>query len=207
MLMAPSIRPAVPRRQLGAELRRLREDAGFLIEYTAKPLESHAVFEADAIRRWEFQASTMPGLLQTADNARAILKIFPWNSGPQDIDDLVELRIREQEDLYRDDIPLRLNCIDEPVLSRSVGAKTGYGRTAAQKETAVEVRTRRATVAKGVMAVGGLTAVTFGHGTLMYAIGAVCVILALLLAVVLLCRSDEPSKRLERLLRTVVKLR
>lgn len=191
--MSPLIRgPAVPRRRLGAELRRLREEAGLLIEDVARVLEcspskisrlengkgipktrdvrdilalfgitdtklrdrllgwasagrqqgwwqefsdvmqletvtaeldNYIALEADASRKWEFQTTIVPGLLQTENYARAIFEALPYSFSTQHVDRLVELRLRRQEVLYREDGPLELICvIDEPALHRPVGS-------------------------------------------------------------------------------------
>lgn len=189
--MAPNRGPAVPRRRLGAELRRLREEAGLLIEDIAKELEcstskisrlengkgipkirdvrdmltrygvtdvrvrdrllqwvhagqqqgwwqefsdvmqqepataqldTYIGLEADAERKWEYQSSVVPGLLQTASYARDVLASLPFDFNVQQLDRLVELRLRRQEILFRADAPLQFTCvIDEAVLRRPVG--------------------------------------------------------------------------------------
>ena len=91
-------------------------------EAITSALDSYIAFEADASRKWEFQTTVFPGLLQTASYARAILKAILHNFSPQDIERLVELRLRRQDVLHRADNPLRLTCvIDEPILHRPVG--------------------------------------------------------------------------------------
>jgi transcriptional regulator with XRE-family HTH domain len=185
--------PAVPRRRLGAELRRLREEAGLLIEDVAEVLEcspskisrlengkgipkirdvrdmltrygvtdtklrdrmlqwaragqqqgwwqefsdvlqqevltahldTYIALEADATRKLEFQASVVPGLLQTEAYARAVLEVFPYDYSPEHVDRLVELRLRRQEVLHREELPLEFTCIiDEAVLLRPVGGR------------------------------------------------------------------------------------
>jgi transcriptional regulator with XRE-family HTH domain len=189
--MPPIRGPAVPRRRLGAELRRLREEAGLLIEAVAAALEcstskisrlengkgipkirdvrdmldrygvtdtkvrdrllqwardgqqqgwwqefsdvmqqesltahldTFIALEADAARKFEFQQSVVPGLLQTEAYARAILEVFPYNYSSQHVDRLVELRLRRQGVLHRSEHPLEMMCvIDEAVLLRPVG--------------------------------------------------------------------------------------
>lgn len=197
--------PGVLRRRLGAELRRLREDAGLLIDDAAAVLDCSAskisrletgkgvpkvrdvrdlltrygvsdsevrsrlmrwadagggqgwwqefssvmqqesltahlqdyvALEADAIRKWEFQASCLPGLLQTADYARALLKVIPYDFSSAHVDQLVELRLRRQDVLVREGFPLDMHCvIDEAALLRPVG---GRNAMAAQLERVIE---------------------------------------------------------------------
>lgn len=190
--MAPIRGPAVPRRRLGAELRRLREEAGLLIEDVAQELEcsaskisrlengkgipkirdvrdmlsrygvtdakvrdrlmqwAHAgqqqgwwqefsdvmqqdapvrlekvvALETDAWRSSAFLVSLVHGLLQTESYARAILETILPNLSSYDLERLVEVRLRRQEVLYREDSPLELrHVLDEAVLWRPVGGR------------------------------------------------------------------------------------
>ena len=75
--------------------------------------------ETAAVRSYEI--TVVPGLLQTADYARAVLReMFPRHSVEQ-IDRLVDLRIQRQRRLD-DDPPLELWAIlDEAVIRRPVG--------------------------------------------------------------------------------------
>lgn len=184
--------PAVPRRRLGAELRRLREEAGLNLEQAARALEcstskisrletgqglpkqrdvrdlvrlygkeadgvlerllrlardgaragwwqeytavlTPATFtfgnvdrfvalESDASRMLCFDAPCFHGLLQTADYARALLDTVLPEYAPEEVEKLVELRLRRQECLRRSENPLRLRSIvDESVFRRQVG--------------------------------------------------------------------------------------
>jgi len=189
--MAPIRGPAVPRRRLGAELRRLREEAGLLIEDVAEalecstskisrlengkgipktrdvrdmltrygvvdprvrerllqwardgqqqgwwlefsdvmqqdaPLHTLLALETDAWRSSAFQVSLVHGLLQTESYARAAIEaILPQLSSRQ-VDRLVEVRMRRQAVLRRDDGPLVLrHVLDESVLRRPIGGRT-----------------------------------------------------------------------------------
>lgn len=87
-------------------------------------LDTYIAFEADAIRKLEFQGSVIPGLLQTEKYARAVLEVFPFDYSPSHVNRLVELRLRRQEVLHREDLALELQCvIDESVLLRPVGGR------------------------------------------------------------------------------------
>jgi transcriptional regulator with XRE-family HTH domain len=68
-----------------------------------------------------YEISAVPGLLQTADYARAILReMFPRHT-PDQIDRLVDLRMARQR-RFEDDPPLELWAIlDEAVIQRTVG--------------------------------------------------------------------------------------
>jgi transcriptional regulator with XRE-family HTH domain len=77
--------------------------------------------EAETAGIRSYEISAVPGLLQTADYARAILReMFPRHTGVQ-IDRLVDLRMARQQRLA-DDPPLELWAIlDEAVVQRMVG--------------------------------------------------------------------------------------
>lgn len=69
-----------------------------------------------------YQSTIVPGLLQTADYARAMHEgSMPGEFTPGRADDLIEVRLRRQEVLTRDP-PLQLRVVlDEAVLHRVVG--------------------------------------------------------------------------------------
>jgi transcriptional regulator with XRE-family HTH domain len=188
--MPPIRGPAVPRRRLGAELRRLREDAGLLIEDVAAALECSTskisrlengkgipkirdvrdmltrygitdsrlrerllgwaragqqqgwwqefsdvmqqdaplrldtvlALETDASRSLAFQVSLVHGLLQTEAYARAVIQMILPQLTPYDVNRLVQVRLRRQQVLYRDEAPLELrHVLDEAVLWRPIG--------------------------------------------------------------------------------------
>lgn len=190
--MPPMRGPAVPRRRLGAELRRLREEAGLLIEDVAETLECSTskisrlengkgipkvrdvrdmltrygvtdsrlrerllgwaragqqqgwwqefsdvmqqdaplrldtllALETDASRSLAFQVSLVHGLLQTEAYARAVIETILPQLTSYDIDRLVQLRLRRQQVLYRDEAPLELrHVLDEAVLWRPIGGR------------------------------------------------------------------------------------
>ena len=75
--------------------------------------------QAGAARTLE--TSVVPGLLQTADYARAVTRSTLDGLPPAQLDSLVEIRLARQSVLY-DSTPLRLSAvIDEAVLRRRVG--------------------------------------------------------------------------------------
>lgn len=93
-------------------------------EAATAQLNTYIALEADASHSWEFQTNIVPGLLHTAGYARAILEAIPYDFGPTHVDRLVELRLRRQGVLFRDDAPLHFTCvIDEAVLLREVGGR------------------------------------------------------------------------------------
>ncbi|MGH3375916.1 MAG: helix-turn-helix domain-containing protein [Actinoallomurus sp.] len=85
------------------------------------PYENYIGLEAEASTVLSFELGTMPGLLQTEDYARAVIKA-PWSKlGVAEIDKSIEIRMQRQQTL-RQEPPLRLFAVvDEAVLHRQVG--------------------------------------------------------------------------------------
>lgn len=78
--------------------------------------------EAGAASVLTFQSGMLPGLLQTADYARAIMRDGPAELSAEEIDARVEIRTARQDLLTREQDPLRLVAVlDEAVLHRRVG--------------------------------------------------------------------------------------
>ena len=86
--------------------------------------EHYAAFvalEAGAAEKIVWEPSLVPGLLQTAAYARAVIAAGPEYLPRGRLDKLVRVRAERQKALYRED-PLRLSAvIDEAVLHRPVG--------------------------------------------------------------------------------------
>ena len=77
--------------------------------------------EEDAAAIRNFQSTTVPGLLQTADYARAMHQAGVPEFSPERIDQLIQVRLTRQRSLTKDP-PLQLWAVlDEPVLHRLVG--------------------------------------------------------------------------------------
>jgi transcriptional regulator with XRE-family HTH domain len=82
----------------------------------------YAALETDAVALQSFDFGALHGLLQTPDYARAVLSAQLPRHSPQEIEQLVELRVRRQDRL-RGSNPLRLTAVvDESALFRTVGA-------------------------------------------------------------------------------------
>jgi transcriptional regulator with XRE-family HTH domain len=83
----------------------------------------YEALETEATEVRSFDPTALTGLLQTEDYARAVLAAQLPHSSPQEIDQLVELRLRRQDALRRTDrAPLALTAVlDEAVLRRVVG--------------------------------------------------------------------------------------
>ena len=75
--------------------------------------------EASSIR-W-FELAMIPGLLQTADYARALMHGDSPELGRDDVERRVEVRMTRQETLARDDRPQLWAILDESVIRRVVG--------------------------------------------------------------------------------------
>ncbi|MGQ0773755.1 MAG: helix-turn-helix domain-containing protein [Pseudonocardiales bacterium] len=87
-------------------------------EYTA-----YISFEAEAASVRNYESLFIPGLLQTEEYARAVLRGGLLMASQQEIEDRVQARIERQQLLTKDN-PLKLWAIvDEAVLRRLVGGK------------------------------------------------------------------------------------
>jgi len=80
--------------------------------------ETYLGLEQDAAMLRTFALQFIPGLLQTPDYARAVIRLA--HTGIEGIQRRVELRMRRQRLLTRDDPPMLWAVIDESVLRRSV---------------------------------------------------------------------------------------
>lgn len=77
--------------------------------------------EASVVRA--FELAVLHGLVQTPDYARTVLDAFLTDRSPQELDQLVELRVRRQEALVDRDPPLEFRVVlDESSLHRVVGS-------------------------------------------------------------------------------------
>jgi transcriptional regulator with XRE-family HTH domain len=105
-------------------LSRLREEIGDGLGYQPYPswFEDWVASERQAKRIRLFGPLLVPGLLQTAEYARAV---FGTRFGVTDeeIDDQVAARLKRQEILVRDEPPALWVIVDESVLRRPVGGR------------------------------------------------------------------------------------
>ncbi|MFF1546765.1 helix-turn-helix transcriptional regulator [Streptomyces sp. NPDC058291] len=82
----------------------------------------HVSLEGAAALIRQYEPHFVPGLLQTEDYARAVLKSGAiGQTRPEDIERLVDLRIQRQGLLAREDAPRLWVVMDETVLRRPVG--------------------------------------------------------------------------------------
>ncbi|MFI0780326.1 helix-turn-helix domain-containing protein [Streptomyces sp. NPDC021212] len=79
---------------------------------------------ARAVAIRQYASHVVPGLLQTADYARAVLSVGLSLTGEEQLEDRVTARLRRQERLTSPDRPELWVILDEAVLRRPVGGRT-----------------------------------------------------------------------------------
>jgi hypothetical protein len=106
-----------------AELMSLTQGArepGWWTKYEDLGLDPYIGLEQDATSITCFSVYYMPGLLQTADYARAVIKAIAPKMAPEITQQRVEARMRRQQLLEDDDPPRYRVLLDESVLHRRV---------------------------------------------------------------------------------------
>jgi transcriptional regulator with XRE-family HTH domain len=88
----------------------------------ALPYSTYVGLEAEAASISDYGLGIMPGLLQTADYARAIVRAAVPRWVPAVVDQRVEGRMARQELLHSDHAPRFEAVVDESVLHRVVGS-------------------------------------------------------------------------------------
>jgi transcriptional regulator with XRE-family HTH domain len=83
--------------------------------------EAYVGLESEAVRFRDFQPLVMPGLLQTPDYARAVLRAAPTAGPADEIDRLVALRMERQSILSRENPPDLWIVLGEGALRTRVG--------------------------------------------------------------------------------------
>ncbi|MBC8092531.1 MAG: helix-turn-helix domain-containing protein [Pseudonocardia sp.] len=103
---------------------------------------SYVGFETEASRVRDFTTGYVPGLLQTADYARAMISAgLVWDA-PATLENAVTVRTIRQERLIDADDPLQLDAIvDEAVLHRPVGGPGVLGTQLAHLLTSIDLPT------------------------------------------------------------------
>jgi transcriptional regulator with XRE-family HTH domain len=81
----------------------------------------YAAYEAEASSILIFSPMLIPGLLQTADYAHAVLRAIRFDLPPQKIERLVEFRMKRQGLLTEPNPPSLWAVIDEAILCRMIG--------------------------------------------------------------------------------------
>ena len=79
--------------------------------------------EADAVATKYYQSTIIPGVLQTADYARAVHEVVMPKLDPGRIDELIEVRMTRQRRLFQDNPPRFAAVLDEGALHRLVGGR------------------------------------------------------------------------------------
>lgn len=108
------------RRQYMATLAREGKDQAWWKEYDL-PHSAYIGLEAAAIAIRDYHANVVPGLLQTAEYARAVSEVALPLIGSDQIDQHVEVRLARQEIIYRESPPQVEIVLDESALHRIVG--------------------------------------------------------------------------------------
>jgi transcriptional regulator with XRE-family HTH domain len=85
------------------------------------PYSTYVGLEADAAATKYYQSTIVPGLLQTADYARAMHEVVIPKLAPARIDELVEVRMTRQRRLTQDPLLNTWAVVDEAALRRVVG--------------------------------------------------------------------------------------
>jgi len=81
-------------------------------------------YEAAASIERNFEPILIPGLLQTDEYARAVIREFVGKQAPaESVDTLAEIRMRRQEQLDKEDPPLLFFILDEAVVRRLIGGE------------------------------------------------------------------------------------
>jgi transcriptional regulator with XRE-family HTH domain len=100
------------------------------------PYSTYVGLEAEAVSISDFQSSVVPGLLQTADYARAGHEGAMPRLSPQEIDRRIEAKLTRQNLLTQPAPPSFRAVLDEAVLHRQVG---GPQTMQAQLERLIEI--------------------------------------------------------------------
>ncbi|MFC6080584.1 helix-turn-helix domain-containing protein [Sphaerisporangium aureirubrum] len=108
--------------------------------------------EARVLRLWE--PLVLPGLLQTAEYARAVLRTEPGVL-ERDVEELLAARMQRQKVLDRPDPPIVAAIIDEGVLNRPVGGREVMHRQ--MEHLLVMVKHPRVTVQVVPVSIGATT--------------------------------------------------
>jgi transcriptional regulator with XRE-family HTH domain len=108
------------------EMARLAHRRSWLMQYRDIASDAYLAYlgaEETAVRSYNFEPVLIPGLLQTDEYAREVLRTLRGPKVPSRTEGLVELRIARQQRVFsRADPPLNLHfLIDESVVRRPVG--------------------------------------------------------------------------------------
>jgi transcriptional regulator with XRE-family HTH domain len=134
----------------------------FVMDYPGR----YAALENDATVIRSFDVTLVHGLLQTEDYARTVLSTLLPHHSAEEIDRLVELRLKRQEALRRTSPPpLELVAVlDEALLLRAVGGRADW---AAQLEHIVEMADLPTVSVRVLPFDSGLLRAHYGHFVLL----------------------------------------
>ncbi len=103
------------------ELARKAREQGWWTQYSDLNLGPFIGLEQEATAITSFSMYCFPGLIQTEEYARAVIKSVAPKMEPKILDQRVEARMRRQELLDQDNPPRCRVLLDEAVLRRQVG--------------------------------------------------------------------------------------
>jgi transcriptional regulator with XRE-family HTH domain len=103
------------------DLARKAKEPGWWRQYTDLRLDPYIGLEQDAWTITSFSTFYIPGLLQTEEYARAIIKGIAPMIDPAILNERVEVRLRRQQLLDTDEPPRYRVLVDEAVLHRPTG--------------------------------------------------------------------------------------
>lgn len=86
------------------------------------PYSTYVGLESEAVSISDFGLGFIPGLLQTADYARAIVRVVSPEMVPEVVEQRVQGRMARQQLLDRENAPQFEAVVDESVLHRAVGS-------------------------------------------------------------------------------------
>jgi transcriptional regulator with XRE-family HTH domain len=113
----------VDREQRDALIQVAREarQKGWWQAYSDAPVVPLVGLETAATQIRQYAATGIPGLLQTTDYARAVIRAARPDLNPQQVDRWIELRMARQKLLIREEPPALLMVLEECGLHRPVG--------------------------------------------------------------------------------------
>jgi transcriptional regulator with XRE-family HTH domain len=87
-------------------------------------LESYVALESTASLLWGYELQFVHGLLQSADYARAVIRLGPGPAPFEQIERQVELRLARQRLVQTGELPRLWAVLDEAALRRPIGGRT-----------------------------------------------------------------------------------
>ncbi|WP_169982099.1 helix-turn-helix transcriptional regulator [Microbispora sp. H10836] len=102
-------------------LAREARQPGWWQEWDDPSFRPYLGLEAEATSITHYETTTVPGLIQTEDYARAVIRGYLPNIRQDVLEERVAIRMKRQELLLRDDPPRYWVMLDESALHRHVG--------------------------------------------------------------------------------------